>query len=175
MKIFSSQYVFSYPWDTVTIANWQKYPNERCPHVQSVDVLRREVKDGVLRTERLISVKQNVPGWLITLIGGSNLSYVREVSEVDIANKSLTLRSTNLTFNSLLSVYETVKYTPAIEVGEDDKIKEATLFEQEAQISANAAFLRLKNKIEDWSVERFTQNAVSGKAGFESVLRKFTN
>ncbi|VVT57212.1 uncharacterized protein SAPINGB_P005590 [Magnusiomyces paraingens] len=169
MKIFSSQHEFGYSWEQVSAANWKKYPNEMSSHVVAVDVLRREIdpKSGVLRTERLITCQQAIPKWILALVGGSNISYVREVSEVDPQSKTLTLRSVNLTMNTLLSVYETVVYSP-----NPQNPMASTLFNQEARITAYASFKRICNKIEDWSVERFNQNAKLGKAGFDSVLNK---
>jgi hypothetical protein len=63
MKLFKSVHDFNYEWNLVSTAQWQKYPNENCPHVQHVDVLNRSVdrETGVLTTERLITVEQNVP------------------------------------------------------------------------------------------------------------------
>lgn len=138
-------------------------------HVVAVDVLRRELDEstGILRSERLITCKQAIPSWILCLVGGKDVSYVREVSEVDVKNRTLTLRSINLTMNQLLSVYETVTYKP-----NPLNARNSTLFEQEAQIKAYANFRRLCNKIEDWSVERFGSNAKLGKAGFESVLQQ---
>lgn len=169
MKIFSSEHSFDYSWEQVSTANWKKYPNEMSSHVIGVDVLRREVDEqkGVLRSERLITVKQAIPSWITVLVGGRDVSYVREVSEVDLKSRSLTLRSVNLTMNSLLSVYETVRYSP-----DPTSPKDSTLFTQEARITAYASFRRLCNKIEDWSVERFGSNAQLGRAGFESVLQQ---
>lgn len=169
MKIFSTEHCFEYPWEQVSAANWKKYPNEMSTHVIAVDVLRREIdsQSGVLRTERLITCKQAIPSWVLALVGGSDVSYVREVSEVDPRAKTLTLRSVNLTMNTLLSVYETVVYSP-----NPKDPANSTSFTQEAQITAYASFRRLCNKIEDWSVDRFHQNAKLGKAGFESVLQK---
>lgn len=168
MKFFLSEHLFNYPWDQVSAANWKKYPNEISTHVVAVDVLRREVdpESGVLTTERLITCKQAIPKWVLCLVGGSDMSYVREVSQVDPNKKTVTMRSVNLTMNHLLSVYETVVYKP------QDSNPNNTVFHQEAQITAYASFKRLCNKIEDWSVERFGQNAIKGKAGFESVLEK---
>ncbi|ANB11834.1 Ups2p [Sugiyamaella lignohabitans] len=167
MKIFSTQHTFAYDWEHVSCANWKKYPNEMSTHVVAVDVLRREIDSttGVLRTERLITCKQAIPSWVLALVGGTDVSYVREVSEVDPKSRSLTLRSVNLTMNQLLTVYETVNYTP-----DPANPKQATLFNQEAQITAYASFRRLCSKIEDWTVDRFGQNAALGKKGFESVL-----
>jgi hypothetical protein len=63
MKLFKSVHTYDYPWSLVSAANWQKYPNEHCSHVHAVDVLDRRVdpETGILITERLITVKQNVP------------------------------------------------------------------------------------------------------------------
>lgn len=71
----------------------------------------------------------------------------------------------NLTGSSLLSVQETVVYSP-----HPDAPKDKTLFTQDAQITAYGAFTRLCNAVEDWSVERFGQNAQRGRIGFEAVL-----
>jgi hypothetical protein len=171
MKIFSSQHQFDYSWEQVSCANWKKYPNEMSTHVVAVDVLRREVDSttGVLRTERLITCKQAIPKWLLALVGGHDVSYVREVSEVDPLTRTLTLRSVNLTMNHLLSVYEIVTYSP-----DPNRPTETTIFTQEAQITAYSSFRRLCSKIEDWSVDRFGQNAALGKQGFESVLQQVT-
>ncbi|SCW04123.1 LAFE_0H06436g1_1 [Lachancea fermentati] len=167
MRLFENTYEFSYPWEQVTAANWKKYPNEVSTHVVAVDVLRRELHDSgkKLKSERLITVKQSVPKWLLMMVGGTNVSYVREVSVVDLDDKTLTLRSCNLTCANLLRVYETVTYKP----NPDDPMR--TIFEQEAQITAYASITKLCNKIEEWSVKRFHDNAQKGKKGFDSVLQ----
>jgi hypothetical protein len=63
MKLFEKEVQFEHPWDRVTLASWRKYPNDNSQHVLHVDILSREVcpKTGVLKTERLITCKQNVP------------------------------------------------------------------------------------------------------------------
>lgn len=170
MKLFQNSYEFAYPWEQVTAANWRKYPNEISTHVVAVDVLRRELDPSgtKLISERLITCKQSVPKWILMLIGGSDVSYVREVSTVDLETKTLTLRSCNLTCANLLKVYEIVKYMP-----HSDDPQNRTLFQQEAQITAYAAITKICNKIEEWSVQRFHDNAKKGKEGFDSVLKVF--
>lgn len=168
MKLFQKQHVFDYSWDYITAANWKKYPNEVSTHVVAVDVLRRELDSTgqILTSERLITCKQSVPQWVMMLVGGSNISYVREISVVDLKKKSLTLRSCNITYSNLLKVYETVEYEPYSE----DPVNK-TLFKQEAQITAYASFSKVCNKIEEWSVQRFNENAEKGRIGFDSVLK----
>ncbi|CAH2354812.1 protein Ups2p, mitochondrial [[Candida] railenensis] len=168
MKLFESVHSFEYPWDQVTAANWQKYPNEHASHVVSVDILSREidVERQTLRTERLIACKQAIPSWLRFIVGGEEHSYVREISEVDLINKTLVLKSSNLTMNHLLLVNETVVYKPDVEYP-----NLRTSFSQEAEITAFGSITRICDKLEDWSVERFGQNAKIGKVGFEDVLK----
>jgi len=165
MQLFQSSHHFNYPWEYVTAANWQKYPNELSTHVVSVDILDRTIdaERKVLRTERLIGCKQLIPLWLRFIVGGQEYSYVREVSEVDLVNKTLVMKSSNLTLNNLLLVNETVIYSPD---------GNRTLFTQLAEITAYALISKLTDKIEQWSVERFGQNAKIGKLGFEGVLSK---
>lgn len=168
MKLFESDHKFDYSWEQVTAANWQKYPNELSAHVVSVDILNRTVDPDrqVLRTERLIGCKQAIPRWLSCIIGGQDLSYVREVSEVDLKNKTLVMKSHNMTMSHLLLVNETVTYRPDAAFPDS-----RTSFSQAAEITAYASIRRLCERIEEWSVERFGQNASRGRAGFESVLQ----
>lgn len=189
MKVFESSCIFDYPWANVSVANWRKYCawNTQSTHVVAVDTLSRSVdpSTGVvsfqlqfsrelvlltrvppqLRTERLITCKQSAPRWLMKFVGGTEESFVREVSEVDPSKRTVTLRSTNLTGSNFVSVQETVIYSPD-PVAPEFK----TLFKQDAQITAYGAFSRLCGAIEDWSVERFGQNAMKGRLGFEAVL-----
>ena len=75
--------------------------------------------------------------------------------------------STNLNWSNAISVRETVVYQP-LQSAPDSK----TQFKQDAKITALCGrWQKLKNSIEDASVERFRQNAATGKEGFESVLQ----
>lgn len=167
MKLFQNNHVFNYKWEQVTAANWQKYPNELSQHVVSVDVLDRhfDSQRGVLRTERLILCKQSVPKWVRFLIGGQKCSYVREISEVDLKNKIMVMKSHNLTMTNLLLVKETIIYKP-----DKDLPSTRSFFKQVAEITAFSPFSKLCEKIENWSVELFVKNSVKGMMAFESLL-----
>lgn len=139
MKIYEGVHDYNYKWSLVSAANWQKYPNENCPHVKHVDVLQRFVDPatGILYTERLFTVKQNVPTiilkvwnlyvllllvacnvfWLMNvpyylfqILGSGTTHYVRETSAIDPKTKTLTMKSYNLTMGNLLRVEETMRY-----------------------------------------------------------------
>ena len=118
-----------------------------------------------LRTERLITCNQSVPQWILSLFGGSPTSYVHETSYVDPILKKVTMCSTNLTWSNVLSVRETVSYNPS------PSNPNSTDFNQEAKITALCGgWQKIKNKLEEASVERFSQNATRGREGFEAVL-----
>ena len=100
-------------------------------------------------------------------LGGDNISYIREVSTVDLKKSELKLRSVNLSYVNFLRVYEEVDYVPH----PDDPLRR-TLFKQEARITAFGKFSKFVNRVEDWSVQRFRDNALKGKMGFDSILKQ---
>jgi hypothetical protein len=172
MKVFQWTSDFNYSWDEVSIGNWQKYSpwNEKTPHVKAVDTLSREVDPatGILRTERLITCHQSAPKWIQPFLRGADTSYVYEISYVNPNNKTLTMCSHNLTWTDILSVRETVQYTPH---GASPNSK--TKMQQRAEITAVCGgWQRVKNNIEGFTLERFQQNAQKGREGFEMVLAK---
>lgn len=74
--------------------------------------------------------------------------------------------STNLTWSNVLKVRETVTYQPS-----RGAPSTKTEFKQDAQITAMCSgWQKVKNKVEEASIERFSQNAKKGREGFEAVL-----
>jgi hypothetical protein len=101
-----------------------------------------------------------------TLLGGDLTSHVHEVSYVDPVSKTVTMCSTNLTWSNAISVNETVVYKP-----HPTNPETKTYFSQEAKITALCGgWQKIKNGIEEATVERFGQNAERGREGFERVL-----
>lgn len=170
MKIFQQNAEFDYSWEEVSTSNWRKYGpwNEKTPHVIAVDTLSRTVDPdtGILRTERLITCKQSAPKWITQLLGCQETSLVYETSYVDPVAKNVTMCSMNMTMSDLLSVRETVVYRPS-----STSPNSRTHFHQHAQITALCGgWQKIKNSIEQFTVERFQQNAAKGREGFEMVL-----
>lgn len=119
-----------------------------------------------MRTERLITCKQSAPKWLNSFLGGQEVSHVYETSYVDPKAKQVTMSSMNMTWSDLLSVRETVVYRPS-----SSAPNARTIFHQHAKIVAFCGgWQKIKNSIEDFTVERFRQNAIRGREGFEAVL-----
>jgi hypothetical protein len=174
MKYFQQTVDFDYSWEEVSTSNWRKYGpwNEKTPHVIAVDTLSRTVDPatGILRSERLITCRQSAPKWVTSILGGADTSMVYETSYVDPVAKKLTLCSMNVTMADLLNVRETCTYQPA---ASSSASAPKTTFTQRAEITALCGgWQKIKNSIEQFTVERFQQNAARGKEGFEMVLEK---
>lgn len=169
MRIFSSAHEFEYSWEEVSTNNWRKYCpwNDKAEHVMAVDTLSRHIDQstGILRTERLITCRQNAPQWVLTILGGDTTSHVYEVSYVDPKSKKVTMCSANMTWSNLLQCRETVIYQ------QSTTASDRTIFKQEARIIAFCGgWQKIRNKIEESCVERFRENATKGREGFEAVL-----
>ncbi|KAF2635901.1 MSF1-domain-containing protein [Massarina eburnea CBS 473.64] len=187
MKIFQQSTEFDYSWEEVSTSNWRKYGpwNEKTPHVIAVDTIARTVdpQTGIvspnttsalssvltasqLRTERLITCRQSTPKWINSLLGGQETSHVYETSYVDPSAKRVTLCSMNMTWSDLLNVRETCIYEPSA-----SSPTQKTNFMQRAEITALCGgWQKIRNSIEQFTVERFQQNAAKGREGFEMVL-----
>ncbi len=71
-----------------------------------------------------------------------------------------------MTWSDIISVRETVVYRPS-----PTDPKSHTEFQQYAKITALCGgWQRVKGAIEQFTVDRFQQNAASGREGFEMVL-----
>ncbi|XP_071474818.1 PRELI domain containing protein 3B-like [Marmota flaviventris] len=82
MKIWTSEYVFDHPWETVPAAAMQKYPNPMNPSVVGVDVLDKHIDpSGKLYSHRLLK-------------------------------KTMELKPTNISFTNMISVDERLIYKP---------------------------------------------------------------
>jgi len=157
---------YRFPWSKVVIGMWHKYPNPHCSHVVTVDVVDRAVdpNTGIIRTERILGCKQKAPIWVVKLFGGSEDAFVREVSFVDPANQNATMTSVNLSLSQVATCYERVQYYPVA--------GNRTAFTQTAEIQARMGLWRsVSDKLENWLVLRFEQNAQLGKMAFSDVLR----
>ena len=117
--------------------------------------------------EASLTVSSLLPGPLAPsqFFGGSEDAFVREVSFVDPATQTATITSVNLSLSQFATCYESIRYSPTS--------NGQTSFQQTAEIQARMALWRsAADKLENWLVQRFEQNAQLGKLGFSDVLRQ---
>uniref|UniRef100_A0A8D1EFK4 PRELI/MSF1 domain-containing protein n=1 Tax=Sus scrofa TaxID=9823 RepID=A0A8D1EFK4_PIG len=137
MKIWTSEHVFDHPWETVTTAAMQKYPNPMNPSVVGVDVLDRHIDaSGKLHSHRLLSTEWGLPSIVKSIIGAARTkTYVQEHSVVDPVAKTMELKSTNISFTNMVSVDERLIYKP------HPQDPEKTVLTQEAIITVKGVSL----------------------------------
>ncbi len=163
MKIWSSEHVFNHPWENVVKAALQKYPNPLNPGVIGVDVIDRQINGHVIRSHRLLTTQWSLPSWMARILG-NNVCHASEHSEIDIKNKTLSLRSRNLTFNNIINVDEKLHYS----IHPLDSKK--TLLTQEAQITVQNA--PLIDYLEDMLATKMNNNAHKGRQAIEYIIKK---
>lgn len=163
MKIWESQHTFSHPWETVTKALWRKYPNPLNPHVIGVDIVdRRVTPEGHLFSERLMTTEWGLANWVKKLIGFDEHAYAHEISTVDPDNKTLSINSRNLTFDSKVNVEERISYSPHPED------PEKTLMTQQAIVTVQG--VPLTSYMEQLMTSSIAGNASKGREALESVI-----
>lgn len=76
--LWSFSQLIGYNFNQVASVLFQKYPNDYASHVVSVDILDRTVdpETGVVRSERIIGVKQPAPRWVTTVSIGPHEDHV---------------------------------------------------------------------------------------------------
>ena len=67
---------FRHPWDTVVTAAYRKYPNPMNGAVTGMDVVRQEVADGILNTERVLQSHFHIPA-LVTKVKSFIFSFLK--------------------------------------------------------------------------------------------------
>ncbi|CAL8402884.1 unnamed protein product [Arctogadus glacialis] len=166
MKIWTSEHIFNHPWETVTKAAMQKYPNPMNPSVIGVDVLDRSVdKKGCLHSKRLLSTEWGLPSIVKSIIGNTRTcTYIQEHSVVDPKEKVFELQSSNITLTNLISVDEKLTYKP------HPQDPERTVLTQEAIITVKG--VSLSSYLEGVMASTMNTNAGKGREAMEWVIRR---
>uniref|UniRef100_A0A8C9NZ72 PRELI/MSF1 domain-containing protein n=1 Tax=Spermophilus dauricus TaxID=99837 RepID=A0A8C9NZ72_SPEDA len=165
MKIWTSEHVFDHLWENVTTAAMQKYPNPMNPSVVGVDVLDRHVDpSGRLHSHRLLSTEWGLPSIVKSIGSARTKTYVQEHSVVDPVEKTMELKSTNISFTNMVSGDERLIYKP------HPLDPEKTILTQEAIISGQGFIL--SSYLEGLMATTISSNASKGRETMECVIHK---
>ncbi|BEI92434.1 uncharacterized protein CcaverHIS019_0500620 [Cutaneotrichosporon cavernicola] len=171
-QVYEKEIVYDYPAAHTLLWLMRKYPNPQSPQVFSVDTISRTMDPdtGVVRSERILGIKQGAPKWITKLFSLPQTTYVREVIFIDPAKDQATMMSMNLDLAQYINVLEYITYTPFPR--EQGGTAPSTLFRQHALMHSAFPTRMIARRIEKASVDRFKSNAETGKMGFDWVLRK---
>jgi hypothetical protein len=162
MRFWTSEHVFDHTWDTVVNAQMHKYPNPLNNHISGIDVVRQELSDGVLKSERLLQSHFHIPPWVTKLTGFSGTQYSQELSVIDPSNKEMVLTTRNLNAASFLRVDEVLIYSP------DPSNPKKTILKQEATVNVNLP--AFTDYCEKTFLNTYQTNALKGRKGLEYVI-----
>ena len=122
VKFYESGFSHPYPFPTVTLAYYLRYPNPFSTHVQSTDVIDRHFDSDTqtLYTSRLHLKRSKIPSAVFKLLpssllgpggdNGTSSSYVLERSIVNIKDGFMVTESRNLELTGVLAVVERQLY-----------------------------------------------------------------
>jgi len=165
MKIWSDSHTFQHPWETVVQATWRKYPNPMNPNVEGMDVIDRNVdKKGVLHSHRLMITTWAMPGWVAKIVGMPENCYISEHSAVNAQQKTMTLKSRNLTLANFITVDEHLVYKQHPENPQE------TLLQQEAVVHIQG--VPMTDYLEGVVFGNISSNAHKGRQAMEWVISK---
>uniref|UniRef100_A0A6Q2XAV4 PRELI/MSF1 domain-containing protein n=1 Tax=Esox lucius TaxID=8010 RepID=A0A6Q2XAV4_ESOLU len=165
-SVATMEHIYYHPWETVTKAAMQKYPNPMNPGVVGVDVLNRHVDtQGRLCSNRLLSTEWGLPSLAKTLIGITRTNtYIQENSVVDPKEKTFELQSSNISCTNIVSVDEKLTYRP------HPQDPQKTILTQEALISVKG--ISLSSYLEGLMAKTISANAGKGREAMEWVIRR---
>ncbi|GMK56042.1 hypothetical protein CspeluHIS016_0210980 [Cutaneotrichosporon spelunceum] len=171
-QVYENEIVYDFPVAHSLLWLMRKYPNPQSPQVFSVDTISRTMDPdtGVVRSERVLGIKQGAPKWISKLFSLPQTTYVREVIFIDPEKDKATMFSMNLDLAQYIKCLEYITYTP--HPCEQGGKAPATLFKQHALMRSAFPTRMIARRIEKASVDRFKSNAVSGKKGFDWVLSR---
>ncbi|KAH3680500.1 hypothetical protein WICMUC_000288 [Wickerhamomyces mucosus] len=166
---YNSNHDYNFPFETVTIALFNKYPNPYSRHVESVDTIHREIinlnKIDQLKTIRLIKKNGKLPKWVSPFLGKISHSWVYELTIIDPINKEMKCYQRNLDHTRIIRIEEYTNYKSI-----DDNMTRVNY-----RVKFSSGFQKkigINSKIEDWSHSKFIENISNTKNGMSYVMKK---
>ena len=155
-------FTYNHPWNAVTQAVFNKYPNPFAKHVLSSDVISRSVcpNTGELKTTRLFLKRGLLPAWGRALFDVSDV-YVLEVSTVDPKTREMKVVTRNMSHKKLLLVEETQIIKPDSANG--------TIVDASARIISNTWY-SLRSSVELFGVTKAPKNMLRSYKGLSYIL-----
>nr|CAG8470034.1 4880_t:CDS:2 [Entrophospora candida] len=157
VKFFQHTFRYEYPWDSVTLAFWMRYPNPFASHVESVDVIDRYVdpKKGILRTTRLILKRGVVPKWGRGFFKNSE-AYILEESMINPKTQTMITLTKNITHARVMQVEERQTFRV------DPNNPEHTQVTTEVRVISNFGW-GLTERVEGFGIKKFSDNTTKSK------------
>lgn len=163
VQLLSTSMVYNVDFSTASTAYLNRYPNPYAKHVLSSDTIESYVDEqGRLRTIRLVVKTGLLPNFIKPFLGNRLNSWIIEKSIIDPKSKKVFAYSANVDHQRFVKVEEFVTY---------EGTEEGTKVLTKVKFSSNS--VGFKQRIEQWSRDKFHQNMSNSRDGFLYVMEKF--
>lgn len=163
VQLLTTSLAFNVDFATASTAYLNRYPNPYAKHVLSSDTIDQYVDEqGRLRITRLVVKTGLLPGFIKPFLGNRLNSWVLEKSVIDPKSNKVLAYSANVDHRKFVKVEEYITY---------DSSEGSTKLLVNVRFSSN--FVGFKERIEQWSRDKFHLNMSNSREGFKYVMNKF--
>lgn len=163
VQVISTSYTYNFDFLTATVAYLNKYPNPYAKHVLSSDTIENYVdSEGRLRTTRLVVKTGLLPDFIKPLLGKSLDSWIIEKSVIDPKDQTMLVYTSNVDHRRFVKVEELLKYHC-----------DGTTTSLGVNVKISSNLFGFKQKIEQWSRDKFRLNMQNSRQGLMYVMTKF--
>lgn len=163
VQVFKTHHTYDHDFTTVSLAYLNRYPNPYAKHVLSIDTLDNHVDEhGNLIITKLMVKTGRLPSFIKPFLGPNLNSWILEKTVINPKTSKLMTYSANIDHRKFIKVEEYIYYSKI-----DEK---STNVSSKVMFSSN--FYGFKQRIEDWSKQKFTSNLGKSRDGLDYVVKE---
>ncbi|CDK24495.1 unnamed protein product [Kuraishia capsulata CBS 1993] len=163
--VSKSEHNFEFDFPTVTLAYFNRYPNPFSTHVLSCDTISKRIDtQGNLHQTKLIVKTGRLPKWIAPFLGSRiTSSCIIEHTVVNPLERTMMTYTRNLDHTKILQIEEftSFKYNP---------VDNVTSSQSKVKFSSGFKAWGVKDRIENWSFQRFSDNLKRSRLGLKFVM-----
>lgn len=169
MLYYRSNHAYDYNFETVTLAYFNRYPNPYATHVKSIDTIDVFTdKKGRLHQVKLIKKSGRLPKFIKPFLGKITTTWIIENTIVDPVSKEMITYNCNLDHTKIIRIEEFNTYKYDLNKNLTNSfvtVKFSSGFTHKFEFG-----LSIKDRIEDWSKNKFSNNLMRSREGLKLVM-----
>lgn len=166
---YKNSHTYHHNFETVTLAYFNRYPNPYSAHVKSTDTIDVFIdSDGKLHQVKLIKKSGRLPQFIKPFLGKITTSWIIENTIVDPKTKEMVTYNCNLDHRKIIRVEEYNTYRFDFEKNFTNSyvtVKFSSGFKSKFGFN-----LGIKDRIENWSKNKFSDNLIKSREGLKIVM-----
>ncbi|CAH6718781.1 protein Ups1p, mitochondrial [[Candida] jaroonii] len=163
VQVFKNNFNYDHDFKVVSLAYLNRYPNPYAKHVLSIDTIENFIdNDGNLHITKLMVKTGRLPSFIKPFLGSNLNSWIIEKTIINPHTSKLVTYSANIDHRRFIKVEEYITYR---------KLSDGvTNVNNKVLFSSN--FIGFKQRIEEWSRNKFTSNIEKSKDGLSYVMNE---